>query len=803
MKQKTMLVGPITDELIRAALQADLLSNSGRKLDRLEQKKANAPKCEEQIPSARNADGIELTTVSSHDTYATGTSSYLCSSPSPVMPDVGNFDKQSPPPLTYKGEYFSPSNPDVTEENNTTYLKPDFLEPLTVTKSEPVCPSPLALLAKTCQSIGQMMEASVNGLAPTQPAGTLQRSAINCSGPGTQLSPTASTKHSKIKTHSPTESKPTVNAKRPVTGRTKWMKPDGLSAASNPVNGLSPPTKLHGDPVSSSRQSAPPRVPMAGSIDGVPVSQRATLQHCAKFPSFSCPSNGLTIHSMANKPCTNDFTRTSNLAAETQTTSNALAQLARLSSSLSLPESPQAHTGAGLDNPTNKGRFHWTEPLRVQTGVKRARRFSGPKCYTNASSSMSGNSATIPRKITRETLYHSQPYSDSNNGASYSRLVNPSGSPNNCQPTVSPQSTANSRCSTNFPAFTSSWLAFTQFMQQLMEQKDNSAQMSSAQNQEVFFYGLARSFMDLFYARLMSTQSSTPNTSVGYHAPKDTTSTSQTSVLNSSNPGQVLSNPLGFMTKPGLIESERLNASDPLSSKCFLCGHQCSSQTELCLHVYSHLLMSEKEQTGRSEIAGVFRNGVNAEFTDPKPHFNTAYPYPASVSPTDRNLYTGNCDSNRPAPFNLLTAPSYLSEWISSKQQRDFGLPYASSNPPETPHHASSVPNDNSPAFSGSKPALVDSGLHAYWLKLLSTYTQTSPNAKYPDPILQRLVDSKFPTPNPTLSSSPNTSTSPPVGTNNDNNSYTLSNNNHGLWNPLMFPFFTPNNSPLTLYPKV
>ncbi|GAA57113.1 hypothetical protein CLF_112188, partial [Clonorchis sinensis] len=51
-----------------------------------------------------------------------------------VMPDVGNFDKQSPPPLTYKGEYFSPSNPDVTEENNTTYLKPDFLEPLTVTK---------------------------------------------------------------------------------------------------------------------------------------------------------------------------------------------------------------------------------------------------------------------------------------------------------------------------------------------------------------------------------------------------------------------------------------------------------------------------------------------------------------------------------------------------------------------------------------------------------------------------------------------------------------------------------------------
>ncbi|KAG5442532.1 hypothetical protein CSKR_108727 [Clonorchis sinensis] len=749
------------------------------------------------VPSARNADGIELTTAASHDTYVTGTSSYLCSSPSPVMPDVGNFDKQSPPPLTYKGEYFSPSNPDVTEENNTTYLKPDFLEPLTVTKSEPVCPSPLALLAKTCQSIGQMMEASVNGLGPTQPAGGLQRSAVNCSGPTNQLSPTASTKHSKMKSHSPTESKPTVNTKRPVTGRTKWMKPDGLSAASNPVNGLSPPTTSHhGDPVSSSRQSAPPRVPMAGSIDGMPVSQRgATLQHCVKFSNFSCPSNGLTqpgltMHSTANKPFTNDFTRTSNLAIETQTTSNALAQLARLSSSLSLPESPQAHTGAGLDNSTNKGRFHWTEPLRVQTGAKRARRFSGPKCYTNASSSVSGNSANIPRKITREALYHSQPYIDSSNGASYSRLMNPSGSP---QSTVSPQSTANSRCSTNFPAFTSSWLAFTQFMQQLMEQKDNSAQMSSSQNQEIFFYGLARSFMDLFYARLMSTQSSTPNTSVGYHPPKDTTSTSQMPVL-SNNPGQVLSNPFGFLSKPCLIESERPNASDPLSSKCFLCGHQCSSQTELCLHVYSHLLMSEKEQTSTS----VFRNGVNAE-----PNFNTAYPYPASVSPPDRNLYTGNCNSNRTVPLNhLLPAPSYLSEWVS--KQRDFGVPYASGNPPETTH-ASSVPNDTSPAFSGSKPApLMDSGLHAYWLKLLTAYTQTSPNVKYPDPIIQRLVDTGFPTPNPTLSHSPNnTSTSPPVGANNDNNSYTLNNNNHGLWNPLMFPFFTSNTSPLTLYPKV
>ncbi|TGZ69883.1 hypothetical protein CRM22_003490 [Opisthorchis felineus] len=757
------------------------------------------------VPSARNADGIELTTVPSHDTYVTGTSSYLCSSPSPVMPDVGNFDKQSPPPLTYKGEYFSPNNPDVTEENNTTYLKPDFLEPLTVTKSEPVCPSPLALLAKTCQSIGQMMEASVNGLAPTQSAGSLQRSTVNCSGPSTQLSPTASTKHNKIKSHSPTEPKPTVNAKRPVTGRTKWMKSDGLSAASNPVNGLSPPMTHHGDPVSSSRQSAPPRVPMAGSIDGMPVSQRATLQHCVKFSSFSCPSNGLTqpgptIHSTANKPCTNDFTRISNLPIETQTTSNALAQLARLSSSLSLPESPQAHTGAGLDNSTNKGRFHWTEPLRVQTGAKRARRFSGPKCYTNASSSMSGNSANIPRKITRDTLYHSQPYIDSNNGVSYSRLINPSGSPNNCQSTVSPQPTANSRCSTtNFPAFTSSWLAFTQFMQQFMEQKDNSAQVSSAQNQEVFFYGLARSFMDLFYARLMSTQSSTPNTSVGYHPPKDATSTPQMSLLNN-NPGHVLSNPLGFISKPGLIESERLNASDPLSSKCFLCGHQCSSQTELCLHVYSHLLMSEKEQTGRSESTSVFRNGVNAEFTDPKPTFNAAYPYPASVSPTDRNLYTGNCNSNRTIPLNLFPAPSYLTEWAS--KQRDFGLPYASVNPPETTH-ASSVSNDTSAAFSGSKPALMESGLHAYWLKLLTAYTQTSPNAKYPDPIIQRLVDTGFPTPNPTLSNSPNTSTSPPVGANNDNNSYTLSNNNHGLWNPLMFPFFTSNNSPLTLYPKV
>lgn len=570
------------------------------------------------------------------------------SSLSPQLTDTNTPAVHASPQFSKYAGYVSPepNQNDQSGESNTTYLKPDFYDPLVLTRSDPVCPSPLAMLAKTCQNIGHMMEASVNpglsNISPTNarhvtstipttnatatgsslPSPMIAGASNNAAGTMQRLSPSNSVNKSpkQTKASSPTtDLKTMVNAKRSSVSRLKWAQPDPNGSFSINCH------RTEAVSSSTSQSDLIPSVRMDGTTSGQKM--HCTIPNSSSLstaPMNSCPTANSAMGSIAFREAT--------VGSSQQPTSNALAQLARLSSSLSLPDPPRSVNG--LIEGLSKDRSNWNDPLRVQIGTKRFRRNSGTglKGFPLVPNSCASGS----KRTARDLYVHSHPVGESHyNGTNVthnqSKLsVTNSSSYNNTTSRGSPQTeqslSPNSTQITGNP-----WLALAEFLRQMMDQKADQTPRVPAQ--DTFSYNLARSFLDFFYSRMMTLTNNSvgttltnvpqippiksPNTNVPPpYSHKDPLFPNLGSTLNRTPISNI---PLGTTPSVGYTEPVSSAHSSCQGERCFFCGQTCASQTEWCLHIYTHIFQIEKGQF-LQQSQNQHQNTSPVHQAQPQPH---------------------------------------------------------------------------------------------------------------------------------------------------------------------------------------
>ncbi|KAA3673291.1 uncharacterized protein DEA37_0008746 [Paragonimus westermani] len=651
-------------------------------------------------------------------------STHMHQNPSPTS------DVQTSPQLFNSEDYIHPALNESNEELYSTYLKPDFLDPLVTNKCEPVCPSPLALLAKTCQNIGQMMEASMNNSKPiTQQSTTMsQHSTSSGTSIFTQHSINSGNnsnhyahhvlpvKALKSKVTNTIDVKPFPCSKKSLNGRLKWMRMD-----TNACHSVNCTTGQQSEGVSSTSYTASQEQLSVSGTRGNAVltsnhSHAATpmVPNVCSAHSPACQSLD-TAHT-ARITTSTAFTCQSNDNGNSHTTSNALAQLARLSSSLSLPE--PSRTGCGSSEA--KGNLSWNSPLRVQTGVKRLRHNS---CTGTKNNVPSLNSPNIPRKLSRNAPPTAHP-SPEDGSTGYPDVYYSTVSPITSHTSMSPQPVT-SLPSTNQQTNGNAWLAILQFIQQMANYKEEQV---CTVPPDTFSYNLARSFLDLFYNKLLNTSSVPPSTTHDYNQEIFNSSSPKNLSDSADNHVHNLPGPLsGFPRLPTKPESPQLvPQSSHLRNRCFVCGFQCTNQAELCLHVYSHLMSFDQEQTlnvnSQPTRQPIQHGRSEPQQTLPKGSYNAALlssPLPAMST----------CDNSQalklPSPASRSTLNFYLANWIAKQRVMASVRPpigftqpeqTAVTEQPNTTHGLGACQD-----FSASK--YFENSVYSYWMKVLSSYS--------------------------------------------------------------------------------
>ncbi|TPP59245.1 hypothetical protein FGIG_01800 [Fasciola gigantica] len=697
--------------------------------------------------------------------------------------------KHVSPQLSKCDGYLSPGliHNDHGEESNTTYLKPDFYDPLVLTKCDPVCPSPLAMLAKTCQNIGQMMEASVhsshsslsptnvphvtsagantNGIATTRnslPTTAIASASNNASGITQHLSPvnpvSKSPKHSKGSSPA-TETKGVTSAKRSSMSRFKWMRTDPNESLTN---------NSHRVEAVSSSTSPTDFIPTT-VLDGITSGQKLLCTIPNSLLPNTLPLNGcLTADETSGSTAFRDTTEGKNQ----QPTSNALAQLARLSSSLSLPDPPRSVNGVvdGL----SKDRGNWNDPLRVQTGTKRFRRNSGTgfKGFPLVPNSLSGGS----KRAARDSHAHSQSVGENqHNGVNVPlSQAKPSVANASLYSNVSVRSSpqVDQSSSPNDPhTSTNPWFALSEFLQHMMDQKTDQTSRASAQ--DAFSYNLARSFLEFFYSRMVmlangsagvalpDVQLIPPAKITSPNAPspnffKDSLFSSHSSALNRTQNSNI---PTGSPFSAGYTEPISSAYPSYSGERCCFCGHTCVSQAEWCLHMYTHFSQIEKgqnthhpqnqhqnpspvQQQQQQQQQQQSPMPLSLDLSDRIRDFSlskfTSLPFPFSFPTASSNSSAISSLVGLPDPLShqkpdgdyMCTVNSYLASWVEKYKDMN-GVKPSSSHPPtfsdvmSNPllHHNNPTSVDCSSARPDFQmPKFADPNMYMYWIYLYAAY---------------------------------------------------------------------------------
>ncbi|CAH8616063.1 unnamed protein product [Heterobilharzia americana] len=220
------------------------------------------------------------------------------------------------------------------DDPTNVYLNPDFTDPQLMANTDSVGPSPLALLARTCQNIGNIMDCGVVSNRFISPiTNSTRKQSTACSLPVAN-SKIVNNSNSLSKSIKPkgiivSEATSSLVAKRNVTS--KYFSVADLSKMNSSTFGGS-------DPVNSISSSVVKASRMSDSVENPSTSYQSTARQSSPISS---PSNLFPHTNSAKLDSSIAFNNNFLKADDMHQTSNALAQLARLSSSFSLPETPK------------------------------------------------------------------------------------------------------------------------------------------------------------------------------------------------------------------------------------------------------------------------------------------------------------------------------------------------------------------------------------------------------------------------------------------------------------------------------
>lgn len=454
---------------------------------------------------------------------------------------------------------------------------------------------------------------------------------------------------------------------------------------------------------------------------------------------------------------TNNFAESKQFQTS-QPTSNALAQLARLSSRLPLPETAPFSKPSPFERPhqsdsiDNSQSFYDDQSSSNVYGCKRSRRSSGPggiarsyQCddYSKKASKESVASTSFPT------------YSNIN-------ITNTHPSPSVSKVSTPPNS-IDFKCETQSP----SWIGLLHYIQQLIEHKESQR---GVQPQDILSYNLARSFLDYFYGKLMSQFGScSESASSRFH-------TSDNSKQNNElEDKRLMSN--GILEQTATCEDQRttmlsnnhtentppvLRPSTGL--KCCLCGKESSTQEELCIHTYSHLMNFEIEKHNSTYIK------------IPSPVISSYCPKVPNVQTYSTHFAAGleSRSPNRSAFDNTSLDQAYTSH-------DSHVLGHSNSQHPEILNLEKMDFNEsaiNRPIPPNHELKSMEASFQAYWMSMLNHYWQNYAMSKQPD--LQTSWSNQSSQPNLQTS----TSTMP-------------------MWSQFLPPLFNSINPYTSLFPKV
>ncbi|XP_018646948.1 hypothetical protein Smp_098300 [Schistosoma mansoni] len=464
---------------------------------------------------------------------------------------------------------------ELCDDPTNTYLNPDFNDPQLMTKCDSAGPSPLAMLARTCQNIGNIMDCG------------------NSSNRFLSSNSNSIRKQSTVSSIPVTNGRIVSNNNSNNSNTTKLNKPKAMNlneVMSSSFNRRNTTSKYLSSNDTSrlnfSNTAGGVSTDLNNSVTNTAVVSSLTLNHntTRQLSPISIPSTLFpqvnTTKTESNLTFNNHFLKSDDL----HQTSNALAQLARLSSSFSLPETPKLNfTCFKNSNNVMSNRNVWND-IRNSTdttannnsntqhdpnSLKRIKRrtnsnskFSNTsdECHSPPSAKRStkdNHLSFFMHSMNNYTNHHDSTHSNDTTNISISSNITTNIMNNRAQ---SPNCT--DFMSTNEPSF---------------EYKETGNIITNKDTQEKFSYQLAQDHNESINPLCLNNERRT----------------------------------LEWLTNTNLMHRQQtmeplnstMNHTVPTSTNtfpCLLCGQIFHGHTELCMHVYTHLLAFNLQESKKS-----------------------------------------------------------------------------------------------------------------------------------------------------------------------------------------------------------
>ncbi|CAH8661146.1 unnamed protein product [Schistosoma rodhaini] len=695
---------------------------------------------------------------------------------------------------------------ELCDDPTNTYLNPDFNDPQLMTKCDSAGPSPLAMLARTCQNIGNIMDCgnSSNRFLSSNSNSIRKQSTVS-SIPVTNGRIISSSNNNSNNSNITKSNKPkAMNLNEVISSSfnrrnttSKYLSSNDTSRLnfSNTAGGAG--TDLNNSVTNTTgKTTRNNNTNTTTNNNNDSVVSSLTLNHntTRQLSPISIPSTLFsqvnTTKTESNLTFNNHFLKSDDL----HQTSNALAQLARLSSSFSLPETPKLNfTCFKNSNNVMNNRNVWND-IRNSTDTTTTNNNNNTqhdpnslkriKRRTNSNSKFSNTSDEChsPPSAKRSTkdnhlsffMHSMNNYTNSHDSTHSNDTTNMSIS-SNMTTNIMNNRTQSPNCttflSTNEPSF---------------EYKETGSIITNKDTQEKFSYQLARSFLDFFYGKLVNSINSDSNnfssttTNTTHNTTNNTTTNTTTNnILNNNNNHTLFKedqnesiNPLclnnerrtlEWLTNTNLIHRQQtmeqldstMNHTIPTLTNtfpCLLCGQIFHGHTELCMHVYAHLLAFNIQESKKSnpiedhlrllhgETNPFQNNRSNGLLTGSKNDHSfmpSFFPPPPSqlsrsalttttTTPTTINASTTLCsvnyNNNNTQSHSITDAnhsfnpsdlfQSYLSQWF-----RNFSSPHSNNQLNDMINHN---PSSNLPWISSDTSIMNKSMDYKTWQNVLT-----------------------------------------------------------------------------------
>ncbi|KAK4475332.1 hypothetical protein MN116_000787 [Schistosoma mekongi] len=324
---------------------------------------------------------------------------------------------------------------------------------------------------------------------------------------------------------------------------------------------------------------------------------------------------------------------------------------------------------------------------------------------------------------------------------------------------------------------TENWINPITLNKQLTGYKETSNIMHNKDTQEKFSYQLARSFLDYFYGKLTNSINSESNnypSTLCHPHTVTTNNTINTNINNNNNNNTVYKedhnesiNPLymnndrrtlEWLTNINLINQQQINEQSNLINHhqptltssntfpCLLCGQIFNGHTELCMHVYTHLLAFSIQETKKSnhmEEALRYLHSDTSQIRNNRPNsllnenkndssftpFVLPPPLPPSIMTTNIPTVTtaSSVNYNPLQSFSIAESnhsfnssdsiylfQSYLSQWL-----RNFSSPNSNHQLQHEMINPSSLPNSS---WISSDASTINKSMdYKTWQNILTT----------------------------------------------------------------------------------